>query len=68
MAYEGWQEANLTAPSVDDVRIGHQSLAEGRYLNGVIDEVRVSNIARSSDWIRAQYLSQSGAFVSIESE
>ncbi len=63
-----WQEPNLTAPSVDDVRIGHQSLAEGRYLNGVIDEVRVSNIARSSDWIRAQYLSQSGAFVSIESE
>lgn len=31
--------------------------------NGRIDEIRISNIARSDDWIRAQYLSSRGTFV-----
>ncbi len=40
------------------------------YLNGAIDEVRVSNIARSSDWISAEYKNQSNpsAFYAIGSE
>jgi hypothetical protein len=29
------------------------------YLNGAIDEVRVSNIARSSDWISTEFANQS---------
>ncbi len=40
------------------------------YLNGGIDEVRISNIARSSDWISAEYKNQSNpsAFYAIGSE
>lgn len=63
-----WQEPNLIAASDDDLRIAHQSLSEVRCLDGIIDEVRVSNTARSADWIRAQYLSQSGAYVTMEDE
>jgi len=29
------------------------------YFNGAIDEVRVSNIARSPDWISTEYANQS---------
>jgi len=36
-------------------------------INGVIDEVRVSNIARSEDWIEAQYLSMTGSFITYGS-
>ncbi|MEM9456693.1 MAG: DUF2341 domain-containing protein [Myxococcota bacterium] len=32
---------------------------------GIIDEVRISNVARSNDWIRAQYLSDTQQLVSI---
>jgi hypothetical protein len=29
-----------------------------RWLNGVLDEARVSNIARSADWIKTEYNNQ----------
>jgi len=36
------------------------------YFNdGIIDEVRISNISRSADWIAAQYLSMSNSFVAF---
>ncbi len=35
---------------------------DSREVNGVIDEVRASNVARSADWIEASYLSQNGTF------
>jgi hypothetical protein len=35
---------------------------------GYIDEVRISNVARSADWIRAQHASQIGTFTTIGSE
>jgi hypothetical protein len=37
--------------------------APGEYLDGILDEVRVSKIVRSSDWIMAQYLSQDNNFI-----
>ncbi|MFI5317479.1 MAG: hypothetical protein ACHQ6T_17395, partial [Myxococcota bacterium] len=40
----------------------------GAYFNGSIDEMRISNVARSPDWMRAQYLSMSGAFNTIDAE
>ena len=42
----------------------------GRDLEGILDEVRVSTVARSADWIKASYLSQveSSTFASIGSE
>lgn len=35
---------------------------------GTIDEVRISNVARSDDWVRAHYLSSSEQFVSDAGE
>ena len=31
-------------------------------MKGSLDEVRISNTARSADWIKASYLSQNGSF------
>jgi len=35
---------------------------------GMIDEARISSVARSADWIRAQYRCQTGSFVSFSCE
>ena len=35
---------------------------------GMIDELRISSVARSADWIRAQYKSQNGEFVTLGCE
>ena len=32
-------------------------------MNGIVDEVRVSSVSRSDDWIAAQYLSMTNAFI-----
>ncbi|MFW9833695.1 MAG: DUF2341 domain-containing protein [Candidatus Thorarchaeota archaeon] len=42
------------------VRIGRRSDTAGAtsYFDGIVDEVRISNIARSDGWIRTQYLNQ----------
>jgi hypothetical protein len=32
---------------------------------GMLDELRISQIARSLDWIRAQHLSMTRAFVTV---
>jgi len=42
----------------------------GRYWDGMIDEVRISNTARSSEWIKAEYNNQNspGTFMSFGSE
>lgn len=42
----------------------------GRYWNGAIDEARISNIARSADWITTEYNNQSapGTFETLGSE
>jgi hypothetical protein len=39
---------------------------EFEHFNGMIDEVRVSSEARSADWIAAQYLSMTDAFITYE--
>jgi len=33
------------------------------FFDGAIDEVRISDVARSDDWIKAQYLSMTDAFI-----
>ncbi|MEZ4752022.1 MAG: DUF2341 domain-containing protein [Bdellovibrionota bacterium] len=42
--------------------------ASVRYFDGLMDEVRISQIARSSGWIRAQNLSMTDAYISFGSE
>jgi len=44
------------------VQIGDSGFAGGEF-DGLMDEVRLSNIGRSADWIRAQYLSMNNSFV-----
>jgi hypothetical protein len=51
----------------EDVSIGRYTGGwPGTYdLDGIIDEVRISNVARSADWIKAQYLSMTDAFITF---
>jgi MSHA biogenesis protein MshQ len=55
---------------VDDVILGNVSLDDSRWLNGYLDEVRLSNVARSQDWIEAEYRNQNtpGAYLSFQEE
>ena len=39
-------------------RIGWDATVGARYWNGLLDEVRVSNVTRSSNWIWACYMNQ----------
>ena len=50
-----WASANMAFDW-----IGNDASDEA--FGGMIDEVRISNIARSADWIEASYLSQNGTF------
>jgi hypothetical protein len=38
------------------------------YFDGIIDEVKISNIARSADWVNAQHISMNNTFVTYGSE
>jgi len=49
-------------------RIGTYAATSNQWFNGTIDECRVSNVARSADWIEAQYLSMTEQFFSFGSE
>jgi hypothetical protein len=60
--------ASLTSNFDTNIRIG-QNGANSRYFDGVIDEVRISNVARSSAWIKAEYHSLFGNLIlNIETE
>lgn len=52
--------------SADSDAAGHS--AAGYNFDGIIDELRLSSIARSGDWIAAQYRSMSGTFITYGSE
>jgi len=57
--------ASLTSPP--DLRIGGIRTGGG-YYNGILDEIRLSNVARSSSWIQAEYLTESDQYNSYDSE
>jgi hypothetical protein len=51
-----------------DLAIGSRSpYAPGLFWNGLLDEVRISSVARSADWIATEYANQSspGTFYSV---
>lgn len=50
--------------SSQDGEIGLDTYGAAAF-GGIIDEVRISDIARSADWIKAQYLSMTLAFVTF---
>jgi hypothetical protein len=51
-------EGSTVTDSNNNVWIGGNSVWGTEYLNGIIDEVRFSNTARSSDWILTEYNNQ----------
>ena len=57
------------SPSINQSRLDQAILGADAvetpdaYYDGMIDEVRISNIARSADWISAYYLSTTNSFV-----
>jgi hypothetical protein len=59
--------ADPPTPSPGFTRFGSSSSGAEDF-SGIIDEVRISKKARSADWIRAQYLSMNGAFVTYGEE
>lgn len=51
------------------VVVGHDNFSGGsRYFAGSLDEIRLSSVARSADWIAAQYLSQTDALLTFGAE
>jgi hypothetical protein len=59
--------ASQNDPS-ENVYLARYGGATTSYYNGTIDEVRISDIARSADWIKAQYLSMNNNFIIYGSE
>jgi glucose/arabinose dehydrogenase len=57
---------SAAAPSSERLTIGRESA--GSWFGGVIDEVRLSNVARSHDWVNAQYRSMIDQMISYGSE
>lgn len=57
---------DTTAIGSNNSYIGGDNL-NGRYWNGLIDEVHISNVARSSDWITTEFnnTNNNGTFVTI---
>ncbi|MDT3778353.1 DUF2341 domain-containing protein [Nitrospira sp. MA-1] len=48
-----------------DLAIGNRSGSTDRTFQGILDETRLETTIRSADWIKAQYLSMTGAFVTF---
>ena len=56
--------------SSDDFRLGKLSSGGAAYFDGIMDEVRISNVARSADWIKTEYYNQNSpsTFYGVGSE
>ena len=61
-------EADLVGPDPAGIQLGGGCTV--RYIDGILDEVRVSNIVRSADWIMTEYNNQSnpGGFYTVGAE
>ncbi|HYR77922.1 MAG TPA: DUF2341 domain-containing protein [Pyrinomonadaceae bacterium] len=53
------QGVTVAGSSSLNALIGGQDAGSGSYWNGIIDEARISNTARSADWIKTEYNNQS---------
>jgi hypothetical protein len=62
----GSDSGNIRASSNQNVSIGYSGpFYYDKYFDGIIDEVRISSVARSADWISAQYLSMNNSFITF---
>jgi hypothetical protein len=53
--------------NLDNSTIGNRP-GQNRYFDGIIDEVRVSNIIRSPAWIKTEYHSENNTLITISNE
>src|ERR1044072_8168524 len=63
------QVASGTNNTSSTITFGRRTDATAQALNGLLDEARISNVARSADWLRTEYNNQSSpaTFYSISS-
>ncbi|PIS42206.1 MAG: hypothetical protein COT24_04665, partial [Candidatus Kerfeldbacteria bacterium CG08_land_8_20_14_0_20_40_16] len=72
--YDGTEAANTTTginnlrPSAASTLIGTGETTPFGPFDGKMDEVRMSNTPRSAQWVKAQYLSMTNAFISYDTE
>ena len=69
-ASQTWTGAPTATSSPRDLYFGNNPTPGGLYYNGVLDEIRVSNITRSTDWMTTEYNNQKspGAFFTLGPE
>jgi hypothetical protein len=60
---DGQSNAKGAASAHSDLKGFH--LMDARALTGVLDEVRVSNVARSADWVALEWRSARPGFMSV---
>src|SRR4029077_10286953 len=56
-ADQSWTGSASAPTTTEDIYFGYYP-GGGDYLNGSIDEMRLSNVARSADWIATEYNNQ----------
>jgi len=61
-------ESDNLAITGNPLIFGNNTATGGFWYNGAIDEVRIAEIAFSDDWIAAQYLSMTDAFITFGDE
>ena len=58
------RSADINPVNLNQAIIGADATGPiGEFFDGAMDEVRISDVARSKDWIRAQYLSMTDTFI-----
>ncbi|HHP7234254.1 MAG TPA: PilC/PilY family type IV pilus protein [Desulfobacterales bacterium] len=61
---------NLVSSGAAPLVMGRRAIGDNRFFEGIIDEVRVSNVARSTCWMQTEYSNQNnpGAFIAVGAE
>ncbi|MCP4675903.1 MAG: LamG domain-containing protein, partial [Deltaproteobacteria bacterium] len=72
-AFEGegtvnFSQSTTPATTATNSAIGAQDDGSDDFFNGTIDEVRISDLARTPSWIAAQYLSHTDNFITFGEE
>jgi len=64
------KSGNIRSTASNALVIGRRAIGDNRFFQGVIDEARIANVARSTDWITTEYNNQNSpsTFYSVGSE
>jgi lysozyme family protein len=65
---ENGDQPMATTTTVLDIGTNPNALANTDYWDGILDEARVSDVARSADWIKAEYVVGSGSYTTFGQE